>query len=75
MVSESTLIRAHTLTRVLLALCIVTNYLKALEGERQRLTVNDSDNLGGERCRLLLPVTLRYSPNFSSSKGAVQMQL
>ncbi len=41
----------------------------ALTGDRQRLTVNDSDNLGGDRCRLLLPVTLRYSPKFSSTVG------
>ncbi len=41
----------------------------ALMNERQRLTVNDSDNLGGDRCRLLLPVTLRDSPKFSSTAG------
>ncbi len=43
--------------------------ISALMDERQRLTVNDSDNLGGDRCRLLLPVTLRYSLTFSSREG------
>ena len=66
----------------------MTTHLQVLESERQRLTVSDSDNLGGDRCCLLLPVTLRYSPKISSRaefsgasnhdqlcKDSVQMQL